>query len=78
MMGIKIARQGLFAAVTALALGFGALEALAAPGAPDGTASACTAAFAVKCNGICETQGWDYGTCDAATGRCLCWRYPAK
>jgi hypothetical protein len=70
-----IARQGLFAAVMALALGFGAMEALAEPGAARG-AAACTAQWAAKCNDICASKGYDYGVCDSATGACLCRNYP--
>jgi hypothetical protein len=76
MRHFKIARQGLFAAVTTLALGFGAREALAAPQA-EATAAACTATWAAKCNDICMGKGYDYGTCDSATGQCRCWLYPA-
>lgn len=72
MKGSKIARQGLFAAVTTLALGFGAREALASPGAQSAPA-ACTATWAAKCNDICIGKGYDYGTCDSATGACKCW-----
>jgi len=76
MRSSKLLRQGLFAAATTLALGFGAMEALAAPGAQRDAAAACTALWAAKCNDICIDRGYDYGTCDGETGRCLCWRYP--
>jgi hypothetical protein len=71
----KFLRQGLFAAVTTLALGFGAREALAAPAQKDG-AAACTATWAAKCNDLCQAKGWDYGVCDSATGACVCGNYP--
>jgi hypothetical protein len=73
----KIARQGLFAAATTFALGFGAMEALAAPGAAAAPA-ACTAIWAAKCNDICQGKGYDYGICDGATGACVCGFYPAE
>lgn len=71
----KLLRQGLFAAMTTMALGFGTMEALAAPSAR-ADAAACTALWAAKCNQICTDQGWDYGVCDGATGRCVCGLYP--
>ena len=77
MKRIKILRHGLFAAATTLALGFGARQALAAPGAT-GDAAACTATWAAKCNDICVGKGYDYGTCDSQTGACLCWREPLE
>jgi hypothetical protein len=75
MKRIKILRHGLFAAATTLALGFGARQALAAPGATAG-AAACTAIWAAKCNDICQGKGYDYGVCDSATGACVCQNYP--
>lgn len=78
MTGSKIVRQGLFAAATALAMGFGAREALAAPAAEASVRAACTATWAAKCNDICVGKGYDYGTCDSQTGACLCWRDPLK
>lgn len=77
MNGSKLLRQGLFTAGVTLALGFGAMEALATPGAPS-RGAACTATWAAKCNEICLGQGYDYGICDGATGRCVCKFYPAK
>lgn len=78
MKGTTILRQGLFAAATTLALGFGAMEAMAAPGARAGTAAACTATWAAKCNQICQDKGYDYGICDSATGQCLCRNEPLE
>ena len=71
----KIARQGLFAAAVTLALGFGARETLAAPGATAGAAAYCTATWAAKCNDICTSKGYDYGVCQEP-GACVCGFYP--
>jgi hypothetical protein len=68
-------RQGLFAAGTTLALGFGAMEALAAPRAAAPAGAYCTAQWASKCNDICVNQGYDYGVCEEP-GRCVCGIYP--
>lgn len=73
----KIARQGLFAVATTFALGFGAMEALAAPGAQAGTAAYCTATWAAKCNQICTDRGYDYGVCQEP-GSCVCGFYPPE
>ena len=70
----KIARQGLFAAATTFALGFGAREALAAPGAKAAPAAYCTATWAAKCNQICTDRGYDYGVCQEP-GSCVCGFY---
>lgn len=72
----KIARQGLFAGATALALGFGAREALATPRSAAAGAY-CTASWAAKCNDICIGKGYDYGVCQEP-GSCLCVREPLK
>lgn len=78
MRNSKILRQGLFAAATTLALGFGTLEALAAPSAERAPAAYCTAQWAAKCNDICVNRSYDYGTCDGETGACLCWLFPVE
>jgi hypothetical protein len=70
----KLLRNGLFAAASTLALGFGALEALAAPAAPSSGAY-CTATWAAKCNSICAGKGYDYGVCQEP-GACVCGNYP--
>lgn len=78
MNGSKLLRQGLFAAATTLALGFGAREALATPGAASGASGAyCTALWAAKCNDICVNKGYDYGVCQEP-GACVCGRYPLE
>jgi hypothetical protein len=64
----------LFAAAT-LALGFGSMEALAAPNAEQGGAAYCTATWAAKCNQICTDKGYDYGVCQEP-GACVCGFYP--
>ena len=75
MMRSKLLRQGLFAAATTLSLGFGAIEAMAAPGTRGGTAAYCTATWASKCNDICQGKGYDYGVCQEP-GACVCGNYP--
>lgn len=70
----KILRQGLFAAAATLTLGFGAREALAAPGASNAGAAYCTATWAAKCNDICMGKGYDYGVC-VEPGSCSCGFY---
>lgn len=74
----KLLRQGLFATVTTLSLGFGAMEALAAPGAESSSGRAyCTATWAAKCNDICQGRGYDYGVCQEP-GSCVCGFYPPE
>jgi hypothetical protein len=75
MNGSKLLRQGLFAVATTLSLGFGAMEALAAP-REAGISAACTALWAAKCNDLCQNKGFDYGVCDSVTGQCLCRNEP--
>lgn len=62
-MSHRILRNGLFSAVTVAALGFGATQALAAPGA---TASrmACDARADSRCRTYCQSNGYDTGWCD--------------
>lgn len=76
MRRIDILRTGLIAGAVSLGLGFGVVEALAAPGAPAAAEAACSALWAAKCNQLCIDRGYDSGTCDAATGQCLCWQSP--
>lgn len=76
MKKISILRRGLFAAVTSLALGFGAREALAAPTTAE-NAAYCTATWAAKCNDICTGKGFDYGVCQEP-GSCVCGFYETK
>jgi hypothetical protein len=77
MKGGTIARQGLFAMATTFTLGFGAREALAAPGAQAEAGAYCTATWAAKCNQICTDRGYDYGVCQEP-GSCVCGFYPLE
>ncbi|HEY0016438.1 MAG TPA: hypothetical protein VGC13_08975 [Longimicrobium sp.] len=72
MQRSKTVRQGLFGAAVTLALGFGAMEAVAAPGATAGATAVCTYTFARQCNQNCQSWGYDYGLCDPETGMCIC------
>lgn len=77
MRHVTIARQGLFAALTTLALGFGAREALASPTGQATAGAYCTATWAAKCNDICQGKGYDYGVCQEP-GACVCGFYPVE
>ncbi|HEU4881680.1 MAG TPA: hypothetical protein VFT45_05530, partial [Longimicrobium sp.] len=68
-------RNGLFSAVTVAALGFGATQVFASPGA-GAAARACSVQRDIYCNGWCQSQGWDAGRCNPLyTGGCQCWFY---
>jgi hypothetical protein len=77
MTGSKTVQRGLFAAAMTAALGFGAMEALAAPGAAKTAGAYCTATWAAKCNDICVGKGYDYGVCQEP-GSCVCVREPLE
>ena len=66
-MRIKAVRNGLFAAVLAGSLGFGASQAMAAPAAE----SAARTCSAIQCTGYCVNQGADGGVC--SNNKCLCY-----
>jgi hypothetical protein len=61
-------RRALFALATAAALGFGAQQAFAAPGAA-ADARACTNA---QCDADCKARGYGGGICAGSWG-CACW-----
>lgn len=60
-------QRGMFAAVTAAALGFGAAQAFAAPAAAANAERACVNG---KCARECRSIGYDDGFCDQ--GGCIC------
>lgn len=73
----QVLRKGMFAVVTAAALGFGASQALAAtPQGADSTARACSAYQDSKCRTYCQGKGYDTGWCDPTyVGGCKCLFY---
>lgn len=60
--------RGLFALATAAALGFGAAQAFASPGAAAEAERACSGG---QCNRDCRARGADGGFCDQ--GGCICY-----
>jgi hypothetical protein len=73
MIRTKVLRTGLFATMTAAALGFGGAQAFAAPaGVSD--ARACAPAPFNNCPEYCQSIGYDTGTC-VGGGYCKCWFY---
>jgi hypothetical protein len=60
-------QRGVFAAVTAAALGFGGAQAFASPAAPAESERACVGG---KCSRDCRSIGYDDGICDQ--GSCIC------
>lgn len=58
-----------FGALVALALGFGAGQAFAAPSQ---TASSSETCDDMLCNTDCITWGYDGGFCDSISGECTC------
>jgi hypothetical protein len=60
-------QRGLFAAAMAAALGFGAAQAFASPGAAADVERACSGG---QCNRDCKARGADGGFCDQ--GGCIC------
>lgn len=72
-MSEKILRNSLFSAVTAAALGFGALQAFAAPTASKARLSCGDPWEEVRCIEYCQGLGADSGTCDVRYfNRCRC------
>ena len=66
-----MARKATFALATAVALGFGASQALAKPVAA--AARLCTPQEDIRCAERCREQFADGGYCDPlAVGRCRC------
>ena len=63
----RTTRGGMFAAVMAAALGFGAAQAFASPGAAAQTERACSGG---QCRSDCRARGYDGGFCDQ--GGCIC------
>lgn len=66
--GNSILRNGVFAAVVAASLGFGATQAFAEP---RGGAAAQVCGSGTVCNTWCQNRGFDYGEC--VDGFCACW-----
>jgi hypothetical protein len=60
-------RRGVFAVLTAAALGFGGAQAFAAPAAAQDSMRACSAG---ACSRDCRRAGADGGFCDQ--GACIC------
>jgi hypothetical protein len=60
-------QRGLFAALTTAALGFGGVQALAAPAAAQGPEQVCNGG---QCGRDCRRAGYDGGFCDQ--GGCIC------
>ncbi|HEV2146705.1 MAG TPA: hypothetical protein VGR37_04745 [Longimicrobiaceae bacterium] len=67
---IRSGTRGLFTAVIAASLGFGATQALASSGdrAPESARQTCTG----RCNDECRLAGWSGGYCDEK-GYCHCY-----
>ena len=63
----RIIRRGAFPALVAVALAFGAAQALAAPGQAAKKAAVCGEE---RCDAICVSRGHAGGSC--ATGACRC------
>jgi hypothetical protein len=63
-------RKAAFAAVVAAALGFGATQALAAPGGVDTSAAVCGS---LDCERLCARIGAIYGTCAPNGVTCTCY-----
>ena len=75
MSRTKMLRNGLFAAATLSALGFGAAQAFAAPAAPT-SRFACNPWDEPRCIEYCQNKGADTGTCDERYVnfcRCIYW-----
>lgn len=70
MSRTKMLRNGLFAAVTLSALGFGGAQAFATPAAA-ASARACDPYTDNQCRIRCENNGYDTGSCQV--GYCRCW-----
>ena len=67
----KMLRQAVFAVTTTAALGFGAVQAFAAPVAASSGARLCTNEAHLRCAEYCWTRGADNGMC-LAGGGCRC------
>jgi hypothetical protein len=64
MTGSARVRNVVFSLATTLALGFGAAQAFAAPGAAAGAAvQACTSLQSYRCGQDCKSRGYPWGTC---------------
>jgi hypothetical protein len=75
-MSARILRNGLFSALTAVALGFGATQAFAAPDAASAAKFACDNAADARCNTWCQGRGYDAGICNPIyVGGCQCFHY---
>lgn len=70
MSRTKMLRNGLFAALTLSALGFGGAQAFATPAVAAG-ARACDPYTDNQCRIRCERNGYDTGSCQI--GYCQCW-----
>ncbi len=64
-------RRAVFGVATAAALGFGATQALAAPGPAAQEARVCDEAL---CDRICDLTNRGLGGFCSSTGVCVCWR----
>jgi hypothetical protein len=67
----RMLRQGVFAAATIAALGFGATQAFAAPRAQADAARVCSRGQHEMCHATCVWYGYDRGWC-IGDGLCEC------
>lgn len=73
MTGSARIRNGVFSLATVLTLGFGTVQAFAAPGAPQQkNEESCTGAQWSTCVNRCRSQGYMGGTCELYNGYPLC------
>lgn len=72
MNGASRIRNAVFAAVTALSLGFGAAQAFAAPGAP-AKGDAVLACNPATCSYDCTRRGYYGGICMSYNGTLYCY-----
>ncbi len=73
MNGRAQIRNVVFSVATMFALGFGAVQAFAAPGAaPQRNADSCTGAQWQSCYWSCRSQGYRSGICEVYNGYPVC------
>ena len=73
---VKRIGRYVFSALTALALGLGASQALAGP--PQEPASSARLCDPIYCDEWCQSQGYMFGRCSSGMGRCICDPYPIE
>ena len=72
-MSREMLRNGLFAAATIAALGFGGAQAFATP-SDAAREPTCNPLPNTPCNTWCQDKGYDYGICITQTN-CRCYFY---